>query len=223
MNNILLTQIVTDNSSFKFKEIIPGYSYSNKNQVLTIDENGNICWNVIDSSIKILANNRFLETDIYYEKGRIGLSRFPLFNYKVDIAIPKDSLLTAFHIGDGSFGFSMGNGTKHGFIPEIVGIGSNENDAGLYFVGIAGNDISSNIPLIVLDGRDSYNNKLHNRPIFGITSGNYDKYALLLDASNNLNINGNIITSDIIIENKSLLEIIKNLQIQLEELKSKIT
>jgi hypothetical protein len=222
MNNILLTQICPDGSSFKFKEIVPNYSYNAKNQFLTLDKNGSIYWNNVDPSVAFLVNNKFQDTDIYYEKGRIGLNRFPLFNYKVDVAIPKNSLMTAFHIGDGSFGFSMGNGTKQGFIPEIIGIGSNENDAGLYFVAIAGNDISSNIPLIVLDGRDTYNDKLSNRPILGITSGDYENYTLLLDASNNLNIKGKTITTDIIIENKSLIDTINKLKKDIELLKNKI-
>ena len=125
--------------------------------------------------------------------------------------------MTAFHIGDGSVGFSMGNGTTMGFVPQILGIGGDENDAGLYFVGIAGNDRSSNIPLIILDGRDAYNDKLINRPILGITSSKYNKYMLLIDAKGNLNLE-----NDVILQNKSLINIIEKLQKDVEFLKGKI-
>jgi len=222
-HNILLQQILTDNSSFTFKEIVPSYLNNTKDQVLTRGTSGNIFWNSIDSSFNLLVNNKFSGTNIYYEEERIGLGRSPLFNYKVDIAIPRNSLLTAFHIGDGSFGFSMGNGTTNGFIPEIIGIGADENDTGLYFIGIAGNDISSNIPLIILDGRNSYNEKLNNRPIVGITSADYTEYSILIDASDNLNVKGNVVTSNVIINNISLITIIKELQEQIDYLKTKIT
>jgi hypothetical protein len=223
-HNIILQQITVDNSSsFYFKEIIPEYTQSDKIKSLAISKDGNLCWIDIDLSLNIIINNRLRDTNIYYVDGRIGVNRLPLFNYKVDIAVPKNKIVTALHIGDGSFGFSMGNGTRDGFIPEIIGIGSDENDAGLYFVGIAGNNIKSNIPLIVLDGRSTYNDKLSNRPIFGITSANYNNYSLYIDASDNVNIKGNILATDMIINNISLVEIIKKLQEQINELKTKIT
>jgi len=221
INNILLKQIVQDNSSFAFKEIIPKYSYSDVDQTLIKNKDGSILWAELDLSLNLIVNNKFLTTDIYYVDGRIGINRYPLFNYKIDLAVPKDTIVTALHIGDGSFGFSMGNGTSQGFIPEIIGIGSDENDAGLYFIGIAGNNISSQIPLIVLDGRNTYNTKLTNRPILGITSANYESYSLLMDASDNLNIKGNISTSDILLNNISLIKIIKELQQQINDLNPK--
>jgi hypothetical protein len=141
----------------------------------------------------------------------------------VDIAIPKDTLMTGFHIGDGSFGFSMGNGTTQGYIPEIIGIGSDENDTGLYFVGIAGNNNQSNIPLIILDGRNTYNEKLNNRPILGITSADYKNYSILVDSSSNLKVEGNISAKDMMINNISLIKIIKELHEEIEYLKTKIT
>lgn len=207
--NIILNQIVIDNSLFSFKEIIPLYEYSDNPQTLIKYQDGSISWCSIDLSLNLVINNRFKDTDIYYDNGRIGLGRLPLFNYKVDIAVPKNTLMTAFHIGDGSFGFSMGNGTTSGFIPEIIGIGSDENDAGLYLVGIAANDISSNIPLIILDGRNSGGLKLTNRPILGITSGIYNEYSVLINAN-----------GDIILNGISLLETIAYLQRQINGLKS---
>jgi hypothetical protein len=210
--NIILNQLLFDGSSFAIKELIPSYAQSNNIQTLVKTPDNSIYWSCVDSSLNIIVNNRLLETDIYYDKGRVGLGRSPLFNYKVDIAVPANTLMTAFHIGDGSFGFSMGNGTTQGFVPEIIGIGSDENDTGLYFVGIAGNNVSSDIPLIILDGRNSFNRKLTNRPIFGVTSGNYNEYVFLIDASGDVKLNG-----------VSILNIIAGLQAQIDELKTKIT
>lgn len=223
-HNILLHQIIIEGSSFSFKEVIPYYNPEiNKTQVLAINQDKNLLWSPIDLCINLIVNNKFKDTNIYYDDGRIGIGRSPLFNYKVDVAIPKDTLMTAFHIGDGSFGFSMGNGATSGFIPEIIGIGSNENDTGLYFVGIAGNNKASNVPLLIMDGRNAYNEKLNNRPIFGITSGDYLNYSVLLDASNNLKVKENIYAADVMLNNISLIKIIEELQGQINELKTKIT
>jgi hypothetical protein len=222
--NIVLDQIVVDNSSYSFKEIVPKFVYSDSNQVLARDHDGNIFWIDIDLSLNVVINNRIKDTDIYYTDGRVGLSRYPLFNYRVDVAVPKNTIMTAFHIGDGSFGFSMGNGTSRGFVPEIIGIGSDERDAGLYFVGIAGNDNPSHVPLILIDGRDTYNDKLVNRPIFGITSANYNEYSVCVDASENLKVRGNICAADLLFnDNISLIKIIMDLQQQINDLKIKIT
>jgi hypothetical protein len=221
-HNILLNQIIVDNSSFSFKEVVPLYQYTDNIQVLTRYDSS-ILWVPIDLSLNIILNNRLKNTDIYYADGRVGFGRFPLFNYKVDIAVPKNKIITALHIGDGSFGFSMGNGTSLGFVPEIVGIGSDENDAGLYFVGMAGNNVSSNVPIVILDSRSVYNDKLINRPIFGITSANYREYSILVDALDNLNVKGNISATDVMLNNISLTKIIKELQEQIDELKTKIT
>lgn len=220
-HNILLNQIIIDNSSFSFLEVIPSYSYTDTDQGLTRGKDGNIFWAELDTSLNLIINNKFKDTNIYYVNGRVGLNRFPLFNYKVDIAVPKNAIMTALHIGDGSFGFSMGNGTSQGFIPEIIGIGSDENDAGLYFVGIAGNDKPSNVPLILIDGRNAYNDKLNNRPIFGITSANYNEYSVMVDSLNNLSVKGNISGTDVMLNDISLIKIIKDLQTQIDYLKLK--
>jgi len=222
-HSILLQQIIVDNSSFSFKELVPKYLYTDTNQTLVRDKDGNILWIELDTSLNLIVDNKFCGTNIYYVDGRIGINRYPLYNYRIDLAIPRNTVITALHIGDGSFGFSMGNGTTDGFIPEIVGIGSNENDTGLYFVGIAGNDNSSNIPLIILDGRSTYNTKLTNRPIFGVTSANYNEYSIIVDTLDNLKVKGNISATDIMINNVSLIKIIKKLQEQIDYLKTKIT
>jgi len=222
VGNILLNQIISDNSLNKFKEFIPSCDNNNNLQILT-KEKENIYWAQLDLSLNIIVNNKFKDTNIYYDLNnyRLGVGRFPLFNYKIDLAVPKNTLMTAFHIGDGSFGFSMGNGTTEGFIPEIIGIGSDENDAGLYFVGVAGTNQPSDIPLIILDGRSAYNTKLRNRPILGITSAKYHDYAVKVDADENLIVKGHVNTEDILLNNISLLSIISNLQSQIDELKSR--
>ncbi len=56
----------------------------------------------------------------------------------------------------------------------------------------------------------------------GITSGDYYNYSMLLDASNNLNVKGNIQVEDVIINNASLIKIIIELQEQIDQLKTKI-
>ena len=219
--NILINQIIADGSSFYFKELVPLCVHDDHSQLLTKNKD-NIFWSSIDLSINILVNNKFKDTDIYYDHGRLGIGRNPLFNYVVDLAVPKNTRMTAFHVGDGSFGFSMGNGTGSGFLPEIIGIGSNEIDAGLCFIGVAGNNLESNIPLIKLDGRNTYGQKLSNRPIVGITSGNYYEYVLLIDSSGNININGNVNTNDVILNGISLLDMIEELRKEIKYLKTKI-
>jgi hypothetical protein len=219
--NILLRQIIVDISSFIFLEVIPSYTYTDTKQVLTRKDK-KIFWSELDASLNLIVNNRFKDIEVYYDDGRIGIGRFPLHTYRVDLAIPKDTQMTAFHIGDGTFGFSMGNGASKGYIPEIIGIGSGENEPGLYFVAIPGNDKASNIPLIVLDGRSAYNDKLTNRPIFGVTSANFNDYSVTVDSLDNLNVKGNISTTDLIINNISLIEIIQELQEQIDSLKNKI-
>jgi len=137
----------------------------------------------------LFEDNKLQGTSLYYIDGKFGVGTKPRMNYKFDIAIPKDTLTTAFHIGDGSFGFSMGNGTTQGFIPQIIGMGAYENDAGLYFVGRSGNDELSNIPLIILDGRRRDDSALKLRPILGVTSGAYDEYKFIVDAIGRVGIN----------------------------------
>ena len=185
--NILLHQL--NAISKNFSETYPIFTEEPSIPcVLVLNENQDLVWlklaneqplnidlNVLDSS------GRIKNTEIYYQTARVGIGREPLLNYKFDIATPPNTLLTALHVGDGKYGFSMGNGTSNGFIPEIIGMGSDENDAGLYFVGRSGNDISSNIPLVIIDGRNSKDSYLENRPIFGITSHNYNEYKLVVD------------------------------------------
>lgn len=217
-NNIILTQISGEAPSITFKELTPAYDGLGI-QSLTFD-GSTVKWSPVITSNDVIVDGRIKDTNIYYNDGRVGIGRSPLFTYHFDLAVPKDTRTTAFHIGDGSFGFSLGNGTNKGFLPEIIGVGSDKDDAGLYFVGIAGNDEQSDIPLVIIDGRSTYNTQITNRPIFGVTSGNYNKYAILIDASENMNVKGTIIAPDIILNKKSLLETINDLQRQINELRT---
>lgn len=241
-NNIILNSI-NENSSFT--EIIPSYdSGIIPDYVLSLDSNGNVIWGKIPvpelpefpkieiPDFEVVVDGKIKSTNIYYKDGRIGISRPPMHTYKFDIAVPENTLMTAFHVGDGKYGFSMGNGTSQGFIPEIIGMGSDENDAGLYFLGKAGNDKESSVPLIILDGRSSQNSSLRNRPILGITSGDYNDYKLIVDNRGRVGIGkipeiykmevqGSIQADDVVIEGlsiKAVIEVIKEHQEEIDRL-----
>lgn len=214
----------------KLPEILPGNNISIKNI------KGNI---IIDSSINLnfFEKDKFIDTEIYYKNGQIGIGRSPLYSYKFDIAVPKNTLMTSFHIGDGEFGFSMGNGTSQGFIPEIIGMGSDENDAGLYLLGKSGNGIESSIPLIVIDGRNNLNQPLKNRPILGVTSGDYSNYKFIIDQNGKvgigkipeiykMEIEGSIQAHDFIIDGmsiKALINVIREQQEEIDKLKNNLS
>lgn len=219
--NIILNQILSTENSFTVKEIIPGYVHSDTPKFLIKQGENKIFWGDLDLSLNLIINSIFENKNIYYDNGRIGVGRYPLFSYTIDIAVPVNSTETALHVGDGSFGFSFGNGTNDGFIPEVIGIGSDETCAGLYFIGVAGNNNKSQTPLIVMDGRNYLGKKITNRPIFGVTSNNYNDYSLTIDSSENLIVPKNILTSNIYINNMSLLDTIHDLQKQITELRNK--
>jgi len=228
--NIILNKI--DGSSFReISPILP--EFIEFPLILCLDSNGKLYWNnrVKENSVEIYSSH--FNPEFFYKEGRIGLGREPLFNYKFDLAVSENTLSTAFHIGDGRYGFSMGNGTEIGFLPEIIGMGSSEEDAGLYFIGRAGNSIPSDIPLIIIDGRNSADEELINRPILGITSANYKKYKVLIDQKGNVGIgkkpeiykmevDGEISATDFIIRGISIIDIIQEYQDEIKELKNKI-
>ena len=115
-------------------------------------------------------------------------------------------------------------------------MGSDENDAGLYFLGRAGNNLKSDIPLIVMDGRNERNSSLKNRPIFGVTSGDYSNYKLVVDHQGRVGIGrmpgiyrmevaGSIQADDLVLENlsvKALIGIVKEHQEEIDKLKNTI-
>jgi len=262
--NIVIQQIEVKNPSFfSFTETIPPYSINKPLYTLGKDQSLNLIWSkyesfpsieegygisienlkgklIINASLNeienIIRDFKLKGTEIYYKEGKIGIGVLPRFTYKFDIAIPINTLMTAFHLGDGSFGFSIGNGTSQGFVPQILGMGSDENDAGLYFLGKSGNNESSEVPLIIMDGRNNYNSALENRPIFGITSGDYNNYKFIIDQygrvgigktpdTYKLEINGTVKADNFILGEyniKELITIIKTQQDQLYLLEQRL-
>ncbi len=263
--NIILNQLLIKGKTIQIKEVSP-FLNGIPPFVLCLNENMDLCWNSfpiykieagkgIDISINSLGiikieasinfpplqssfieNNKIKDTEIYWDNGQMGIGRHPLLSYHLDIAVSENLVSTAFHIGDGISGFSMGNGTNEGFLPEIIGMGKDEHDAGLYLLGRAGNNVSSNIPLIVIDGRSNSDTKILNRPIFGITSAKYDDYKMIINHNGDigigkipqiykLEVNGKIGAEDLILNEfsiLSLIDIIKNHENEISRLKDEI-
>lgn len=201
-HNILFNQIQIDSRGKRIKEIAPDY-FGIETQHLSIDVEGTVHW-AVPNPINLKGQLR--NTNLYFNDSNIGIGRTPSFNSKLDIEANIDELSTIIHIGDGSVGFSMGNGTSKGFIPEIIGMGLDENDAGLYFLGKSRSELKSNIPLVIIGGLSPKN----NRPILGITTGKYDDYVVLIDQV------GTVTVNDIQLKNsisfKEALQIIQDQQ-----------
>lgn len=130
------------------------------------------------------------------DDGRFGIGRNPLYGYKLDISIPSNTVMTGVHIGDGLYGFSMGNGTSDGFIPQIIGMGKSSTDPSLYFVGRCGDSEESNVPVIVMDARNRSNAVIYNRPLFGIVSNSKD-CKFKIDSNGDTYIKGKLYVADI--------------------------
>jgi hypothetical protein len=180
-HNIIFHQLQIDSTGKSIIEVAPNFSGIEPLQ-LTIAPNGNLTWDITNP---LDLKHRLRNTNLYFKNGTIGIGRLPLHENKLDIESSIDQLETIIHIGDGSVGFSMGNGTSQGFIPEIIGMGYDENDAGLYFMGKTQSDKPSNIPLVIIGGLSPKN----NRPILGITSGIYDQYDVLIDQGGMVTVN----------------------------------
>ncbi|NMC61228.1 MAG: hypothetical protein GYA51_17875 [Candidatus Methanofastidiosa archaeon] len=248
--NIIVHQIIYGDT-LSIQEVKPQIEDSSTNKFLSLSKDRNLKWVSIpynqfqgserisvvnddgiikiDASIdtRLIIDDRLKGTNIYYSDGRVGVGRGPLYTYKFDIAVPENTLMTAFHVGDGTYGFSMGNGTNQGFIPEIIGMGSNENDPGLYLIGRAGNNVPSSIPLVIIDGINNRHEKVLNRPLFGVTNSEYDKYKFLIDQNGNIEVNGKILATDFILDSSisitDLVEIIIDQKTQIDILKDKFS
>jgi len=229
--NILLNQFIGSNKPI-IHELEPSFSNEQEDVKFLTFEN-DVQWSSINGSQNLIITrdgsgditldvsiNAFSGTEMYFSNGQVGIGRYPLFNYKVDIGVPENTRMTAMHIGDGTFGFSLGNATDTGFLPQIIGIGSDEDDAGLYFLGKTTIDLSSNIPLIIFDGRDARDGALTNRPIMGISSGSYTKYKFLIDQSGDVKIDGNINAKNITILDSS--DNMQDLRQEIKDLKARI-
>jgi hypothetical protein len=233
-NNIVLNRVLLNGSAFSFKEDSPVFSENSEFPLhLCMDSSGGLFWASEKKQEPIVTFQSYQIPGLFHKDGKIGIGREPLYTYKFDIAVSENTLTTAFHVGDGRFGFSMGNGTNDGFLPEIIGMGAGEEDAGLYLIGRAGNSLASDIPLIIIDGRSSADEELRNRPILGITSADYRKYKLIIDQKGNVGIgkkpeiykmevDGEIGAKDFIIRGISISDIIREHKEEIEKLKNKL-
>lgn len=183
-----------------------------------------------DISIDVSLNDPFEHTNLFFKDNKIGVGRDPLYSYKVDIGLSENKRSTGLHIGTGVFGLSIGNATDDGFLPQIIGMGSDKDDAGLYVLGKVSEDELSEIPAIIFDGRRFDNTPLINRPIFGITSGSYNNFKFIIDQKGNigigkipdiykLEVEGDIRATNIIIEDSS--EIL-DLKKEIKDLRNRI-
>lgn len=200
--NLLLNIINIDGSgNFKIDETVPKFT-NDLEDIKFLSYHDKVNWSSIKGSDKIIIKTSpsgdliidvsladpFQDTEMFFRDGQVGIGRLPLHKYKVDISVPENTLMTGFHIGDGVFGLSMGNATNNGFLPQIIGMGSDSDDAGLYLLGKVSVDEPSNIPAIIFDGRAINNQPLTNRPIFGITNGSYTDYKLIVDQNGNVGV-----------------------------------
>ena len=248
--NLLLNQITyTGDEEFKINEIIPNFDGSTSGiHVFNYDDD--FKWSPVKGSNNLLITknldgeiildvsiaNPLEGTDVHFKDGQIGIGGLPIHTYKVDIRVPENTRTTALHIGDGIYGFSMGNATTEGFLPQIVGIGKDYDDAGFYILGKARYDNFSRIPAIVFDGRNIDDSPLDHRPILGISSGSYSEYKFVIDAKGRvgigkfpeiykLEIDGNIRANNIIIDTSigviDFVKEIKDLKARIKDLEQK--
>jgi len=248
--NLLLNQISIDGSNHvKINEVVP--SFSNEGEgIQFLSHDGEVKWASINVSDKLILinsstgdiqidvsiGNPFEGTQMFFSNGQIGINRYPLYSYKFDIGVSVNTRTTALHIGDGLFGLSMGNATDEGYLPQIIGVGSDENDAGLYFIGKIIEGVDNSIPAIVFDARNAKNEAVINRPIWGIASGSYTDYKLIMNAQGNvgigadpgiykLKVGGNIKADNIIIDSSTeiinLINEIQSLRERIEALEEK--
>ena len=226
-----ITKKEFDNYTFNFieniksqkLEIIVKDSEQISVSISSDDDNPNI--NYFKFNINTILNkNKFIGTNnLYY------------INDELYIKLDSNKTKNGLYIGDGEHGISFGNGTNKGFVPEILGHGSDDDDPGLYFISKIKDEKENNIPAIVIDAVDEYLNPIHNRPIFGITSGGIKSdYKFIIDSGGKiginkipekykLEVNGTISSNDLIINNNSiskLIDIVKEQQKQINELKN---
>lgn len=198
-------RISDENPYFPEEVIIHKDNLLSYPKTLVLDENDNLMWQTIESK----EDSCYSINDdgaLYIKENRIGIGRYPLHKYKLDIALSENKVETGIHIGDGIYGFSMGNGSSNGFIPQIIGMSMKEDEPGLYFIGRTGdydNNIKSNVPIITFDCRNNINTNNINRPLFGIKLNGKKECEMLLDE------NGILHVKDISINGVMLSSILK--------------
>lgn len=195
MNDTIVFKGLNNKHPYVPSDILPKMEEGTFPKYLTIDEENNLVWKCIDNNLNYKS--------LYIKDNRIGIGREPLYKYKFDIALAENTVETGMHIGDGKYGFSLGNGSKTGFIPQILGMSRNTDESALYFVGRTGDaDLDkSEIPIITFDCRNIYNTNMLNRPLLGIKINGQKTYKMLLDEKGILHVN------DIFIDGKSIFDI----------------
>lgn len=149
------------------------------------------------------------------DDGRLGIGRNPLYTYKMDINLPSNCVGSGLHIGNGVSGFTFGNGTSKGFVPQIIGVGGSEDDASLNFIGRSNNLIKSSVPLVVIDGRNSMNQVIVDRPLLGVTSADYKNYKFVVDYNGDIKCSGDVYSKGLNITTE--IERLKNEVIELKK------
>lgn len=241
--NVKLSYTKSGNLKIDFKQP-DSKSYINESSILSSfkqgenvklekTQDGKLKISVLSNKEILHKNGKFPKTNIFLKHDRIGLGRQPLYDYKLDIDLEKDKAKNAIHIGDGTYGLTLGNGTDDGFLPQLIGVGDKEDDAGIYLIGKSVKNKGSNTPLIILDGRDRFDNELINRPILGVTSADYNKYKFLINYDGKITINkkigkqrlevgGNIKAQDFVLNNnlsvQDLFNIIRDQQYKIDKL-----
>ncbi|MEG1363607.1 MAG: hypothetical protein RSC92_04170 [Clostridia bacterium] len=202
MNKLIVLENDNETKHFLENNILPTFDEGSFPKFLSINENSELVWKTIS-----LYNENIDIDSLFIKDNRIGLGRIPLHQYKFDIALHENKVETGLHIGDGTYGFSLGNGSNNGFIPQIIGMSKNKDESALYFVGRSGDkDVEpSDIAMFTFDCRNIFNNNIINRPLFGIKINGDENYKLLLDDIGNLHVN------DIILQNKNIKSIIREL------------
>lgn len=197
----LFKSVSEDNRYFPTEDIVRNDNSTSFPKTLVLDENDNLQW----KSVEDIANSVGIKDDgtLYIKENRIGIGRYPLHKYKLDISLSENKVETGMHIGDGVYGFSMGNGSSNGFIPQIIGMSMKEDEPALYFIGRTGdydNNFKNDTPIITFDCRNNINTNNINRPLFGIKINGKNTHEMLLDENGilhvkDISINGVLLSS----------------------------